>query len=56
MELTGILLGVVLFLLTIGAWLWSREQRAQTGLPAGDVIYTDVNTWFQILIPWWLIH
>ncbi len=47
MELTGILLGVVLFLLTIGAWLWSREQRAQTGLPAGDVIYTDANTWFQ---------
>jgi CRISPR-associated exonuclease Cas4 len=47
MELTGILLGVVLFLLTIGVWLWSREQRVQTGLPEGDVIYTDTNTWFQ---------
>jgi CRISPR-associated exonuclease Cas4 len=47
MEITGILLGVVLFLLTMGVWLWSREQRAQTGLPEGDVIYTDTSTWFQ---------
>jgi len=47
MELTGILLGTVLFLLTIGVWLWSREQREKTGLPEGEVIYTDTNTWFQ---------
>jgi CRISPR-associated exonuclease Cas4 len=47
MELTGIILGAVLFLLTIGVWLWSRDQRAQTGLPDGDIIYTDSNTWFQ---------
>ncbi|MFO7681412.1 MAG: PD-(D/E)XK nuclease family protein [Chloroflexota bacterium] len=47
MDLTGILLGAVLFLLTVGVWLWSREQREQTGLPAGEVIYTDTNTWFH---------
>lgn len=47
MELTGILLGSVLFLLTIGVWLWSRDQREKTGLPEGEVIYTDTNTWFQ---------
>lgn len=47
MGLTGILLGAVLFLLTVGVWLWSRGQREQTGLPAGDVIYTDTNTWFH---------
>ena len=47
MEITGILLGVVLFLLTIGVWLWSREQRTQTGLPEGDVIYTDTSAWFH---------
>ena len=47
MGLTGILLGVVLFLLAVGVWLWSREQRAQAGLPDGDVIYTDTNTWFH---------
>lgn len=47
MELTGIILGTVLFLLTIGVWLWSREQHEQTGLPEGEVIYTDASTWFQ---------
>ena len=47
MELTGIILAAVLLLLTIGVWLWSREQREQTGLPEGEVIYTDTNTWFQ---------
>lgn len=47
MELTGVILGAVLFLLTVGVWLWSREQREKTGLPEGEVIYTDTNTWFQ---------
>ena len=47
MGLTGILLGGVLFLLTIGVWLWSREQQQKTGLPEGEVIYTDTNAWFH---------
>jgi CRISPR-associated exonuclease Cas4 len=46
MSTTGLLLGFVLFLLTIGAWLWSRERSAQSGLPAGEVIYTDTGAWF----------
>lgn len=42
----ALLLGGVLFLLTIGAWLWSRDLRVQSGLPAGNVIYADTGSWF----------
>ena len=42
------LLGVVLLLLALAAWMWSRSQRwqQQSGLPAGNVIYTDSGTWY----------
>jgi CRISPR-associated exonuclease Cas4 len=46
MGTTGLLLGLVLFLLTIGAWLWSRERQEKSGLPEGEVIYTDTGAWF----------
>lgn len=46
MGTTGLLLGLVLFLLAIGAWLWSRDRQEKSGLPEGEVIYTDTGAWF----------
>ncbi len=46
MGTTGLLLGIVLFLLTIGAWLWSRDRREKSGVPEGEVIYADTGAWF----------
>lgn len=38
---------LMLFLLFLAAMLWlrSREWRRQSGLPEGEVIYTDTGTW-----------
>jgi len=51
MGFTGLLLGVVLFLLTIGAWLWSRDQREKSGVPEGEIIYADTGAWFPMTKP-----
>ncbi|MCI0399333.1 MAG: CRISPR-associated protein Cas4 [Chloroflexi bacterium] len=40
-------LGITLALLAAAAWLWARGQRAKSGLPAGEIIYSDTGTWFQ---------
>ena len=47
MAATGLQLVLVLFLLFLAALLWyrGREWRQESGLPAGDVIYTDTGTW-----------
>lgn len=37
---------VMLILLAVAAWIWSRYTRQRTGLPKGSVIYTDTGTWF----------
>lgn len=39
-------IGLLLLALGLGLWLWSRSLEAQTGLPPGQVIYTDAGTWF----------
>ncbi len=46
MGTTAFLLGFVLLLLTVGAWLWSRDQREKSGVPEGEVIYADTGAWF----------
>lgn len=46
MTWSGPLLTVVLVLLLLGVWVWARHLRRQSGLPAGDVIYTDSGTWY----------
>ena len=46
MGTTGLLLGIVLLLLTVGAWLWSRDRREKSGVPEGEVIYADTGAWF----------
>jgi CRISPR-associated exonuclease Cas4 len=46
MGTTTFLLGFVLLLLAVGAWLWSRDQRAKSGVPEGEVIYADTGAWF----------
>ena len=40
-------LGVVLLLLVTAVYLWSRGLQQQTGLPDGDVVYTDSGTWYR---------
>jgi len=42
----NLLLGAVLILFALAIWLWANGLRRQTGLPEGDVIYTDTGTWF----------
>lgn len=44
----GLSLWLVLIVTIIVVWLWSssRNLRQQTGLPDGDIIYTDTGTWF----------
>jgi len=27
-------------------WLWGRRLRGESGVPAGDIIYTDTGMWF----------
>jgi CRISPR-associated exonuclease Cas4 len=34
-----------LILVTLLVWRWSRRLQRQTGLPDGDVIYTDTGAW-----------
>lgn len=34
-----------LILATLLVWRWSRRLQRQTGLPDGDVIYTDTGAW-----------
>lgn len=47
MAMTGLPLAVVLLLLFLAAILWlrGRDMREESGLPAGEVIYTDTATW-----------
>jgi CRISPR-associated exonuclease Cas4 len=48
-----ILLGllVALLILTALAFWWSRNQREQTGLPAGEVVYADTGGWRRLERP-----
>jgi CRISPR-associated exonuclease Cas4 len=40
-------IGLALLLVVIAVWLWSRGLQQKTGLPQGDVIYTDSGTWYR---------
>jgi CRISPR-associated exonuclease Cas4 len=44
----GVSLWLALFLMIAVVWLFSRSRslREQSGLPDGEVIYTDTGTWF----------
>lgn len=44
-------LGIVLLLLLVVAFLWAGGLRRRTGLPEGDVIYTDTGTWYPNVEP-----
>jgi len=39
------ILAFILVLLAIVLWLRGRAMRAESGLPEGDVIYTDTGAW-----------
>lgn len=41
-------IGVALIVLAIVIWLinHSNQMRAESGVPAGNIIYTDTGTWF----------
>lgn len=47
MMMSGLPLVIVLFLLFLAAALWfrGRDMRRESGLPAGNVIYTDTGAW-----------
>lgn len=47
LMMSGFPLVLVLFLLFLAAALWfrGREMRQESGLPAGNVIYTDTGAW-----------
>lgn len=44
-------LGVILLLAGIGMYVWSRQARARTGLPAGEVVYSDTGAWESVEQP-----
>lgn len=44
-------LGAILLSAGIGMYLWSRRARARTGLPAGDVVYSDTGAWESVEKP-----
>jgi CRISPR-associated exonuclease Cas4 len=47
MAMSGLPLVIVLLLLFLAAALWfrGRDMRRESGLPAGNVIYTDTGAW-----------
>jgi CRISPR-associated exonuclease Cas4 len=40
-------LAIALGALGLFAWLWARDRLGRSGLPAGDVIYSDDGAWFR---------
>ncbi|NOX60525.1 MAG: CRISPR-associated protein Cas4 [Chloroflexi bacterium] len=47
--MSGLLLSLAIFLLIASLWLFWRaqQQRRETGLPAGEIIYADASNWRQ---------
>ncbi len=43
--MTPFLLALVLLLLGLGLFFLARRQRKESGLPAGEIIYTDAGDW-----------
>ena len=46
-----VILFVALALLAFALLRWSNRLREQSGLPQGDVIYTDQETWKAVAQP-----
>ncbi len=44
-------LALLLILLGVGLWLWGRRQRLATGVPVGEVIYSDTGEWETVQKP-----
>ena len=40
-------LGAVLVVLAVIVWLWARARQGESGLPSGDVIYSDTGMWHK---------
>jgi CRISPR-associated exonuclease Cas4 len=53
MELGVFPLVLVLLMLGTAVWLWRRSQTLwqQSGLPVGEVIYSDTGAWFPNMQP-----
>jgi CRISPR-associated exonuclease Cas4 len=49
----GLAFALLLLLVGTAVWLWqrSRKLRDESGLPDGEVIYSDVGTWFPNTTP-----
>ena len=39
-------LALTLILLALAAWLYASGLRQRTGVPAGDILYSDTGAWF----------
>jgi CRISPR-associated exonuclease Cas4 len=46
----------VLVVLALVAWFWSRQARADSGLPAGEIIYSDHAAWVPQSEPLYSSH
>jgi len=51
--MTWILLwfALIFLLLGVAAWLYGRRQARQTGLPAGQIVYSDTGGWEKVEQP-----
>ena len=45
------MLGIVLIALAVLVWLLARLARGRTGLPPGDVVYSDTGGWSRVERP-----
>ncbi len=46
-----LLAAAILILLGLALLWWGRRKRAATGLPAGDVVYSDTGLWQEVQQP-----
>lgn len=49
--LYALLAAAILVLLGLALLWWGRRKRAATGLPAGDVVYSDTGMWQEVQEP-----
>ena len=38
-------LALLLIMMAIFSWFWSRRKRAELGLPPGNILYSDLGAW-----------
>jgi CRISPR-associated exonuclease Cas4 len=43
--MSWLVLALLLIITAIFSWFWSRRERAELGLPPGNILYSDLGAW-----------